>query len=252
MNIPDIVFIVPYRNRQVEKSVFLAIMSKILSHLNYYVFFIHQNDKRLFNRGAIKNIGFLYIKKKWPNNYKNITIVFNDVDNISYYKDQFNYKTKKGIIKHHFGFKHTLGGIFSILASDFEQTNGFPNIWTWGLEDNILLKRIKKNKIIIKYENFINAQNETNKIIYFNNNVKRFINKKIHFKFETNSNYDGISLIKKINFGKEHKLDNKIFMIDINYFETGEDYKIYLKNVEEIKPILHFPKKKKYKKTLIY
>ena len=29
------------------------------------------------------------------------------------------------------------------------------------------------------------------------------IQKKIHFKFETNSNYDGISLIKKINFGKE-------------------------------------------------
>ena len=252
MNIPDIVFIVPYRDRQVEKSVFSAIMPKILSHLNYYIFYIHQNDKRLFNRGAIKNIGFLYIKKKWPNKYKNITIVFNDVDNISYYKDQFIYKTKKNIIKHHFGFKHTLGGIFSILASDFEKINGFPNIWTWGLEDNILLKRIKKYNINMKYENFVNAQNETNKIIFFNNDIKRDINKKIFFKFETNSFFDGISLIKNLKFGKEYKIENKIFMIDINYFETGEDEKQYLKNTEKIIPIKHFPKKKKYKKTLIY
>ena len=249
---PDIIFIVPYRDREVEKSVFTAIMPKILNHLNYYIFFIHQNDKRLFNRGAMKNIGFLYIKKKWPNNYKNITIVFNDIDNISYYKDQFIYKTKKNIIKHHFGFKRTLGGIFSILASDFEKVNGFPNIWTWGLEDNILLKRIKKYNMDIKYENFINLEKESNKIIFFNNYKKRFINKKIYFKFETNSNYDGISLIKNLKYGKEHKIENNIFMIDINYFETGENEKLYLKNIEKIKPILHFPKKRKYKKTLVY
>lgn len=250
MNVPDIVFIVPYRNRDIEKAVFCAIMSKILNHLNYFIFFIHQNDKRLFNRGAIKNIGFLYIKKKWPINYKNITIVFNDVDNISYYKDQFNYKTEKNIIKHHFGFKHTLGGIFSILASDFEKTNGFPNIWTWGLEDNILLKRIKKYNISIKYENFVNAQNETNKIIFFNNDKKRIINKKIYFKYEVNTNYDGIYLIKNLKFGKKHKIEDKIFMIDIDFFETGEDYNIYIKDTKKINPIIHFPKKKK--KTLIY
>ena len=41
-------------------------------------------------------------------------------------------------------------------------------------------------------------------------------------------------------------------MIDINYFETGENEKLYLKNIEKIKPILHFPKKRKYKKTLVY
>ena len=41
-------------------------------------------------------------------------------------------------------------------------------------------------------------------------------------------------------------------MIDINYFETGEDEKLYLKNTKKIKPILNFPIKKKYRKTLIY
>lgn len=252
MNIPNIVFIVPYRDREREKMVFYSIMSKILSHLNYYIFFIHQNDKRLFNRGAIKNIGFLYIKKKWPNNYKNITIVFNDIDSISYYKDQFNYETKKNIVKHHFGFKHTLGGIFSILGSDFEKINGFPNIWTWGLEDNIVKKRIDLHKINIDYSNFIDIHKNSDKIIHLDNYKKRIINKKIYFKFETNSSYDGITLIKNLKFGKEHMIDKKIFIIDINYFETGEDWKIYLKQTEKIKPILHFPQKKKYRKTLIY
>ena len=249
MNIPDMVFIVPYRDRKTEKKVFEIIMERNLKGLNYKIFFIHQNDKRLFNRGAIKNIGFLYIKRKWPNNYKNITIVFNDIDSFSYYKDQFNYKTKKNIIKHHFGFKHTLGGIFSILASDFEKINGFPNIWTWGLEDNILLKRAKKYKIKIDYSNFISINNR-NKIVFLNNYEKRKINKKIYFKFQTDSNYDGIKLIKNLKYGKEHKIFENIFMIDIDNFYTAEDPKIYEKNVEEIKPMKYFNNNKKTKKNI--
>ena len=70
--------------------------------------------------------------------------------------------------------------------------------------------------MVINYYNFINTENESNKIILFNNDKKRFINKKIYFKFETNSNYDGFSLIKNLKYGKEHKIENKIFMIDIN------------------------------------
>ena len=59
--------------------------------------------------------------------------------------------------------------------------------------------------MVINYNNFINTENESNKIILFNNDKKRFINKKNYFKFETNSNYDGISLIKNLKYGKEHK-----------------------------------------------
>ena len=243
MKIPDIVFIVPYRDRKTEKKIFEIIMEKNLVGLNYRIFFIHQNDKRLFNRGAIKNIGFLYIKKTWPNNYKNITIVMNDVDSFAYKKDQFNYKTTKNIIKHHFGFKNTLGGIFSILASDFEKLNGFPNIWTWGLEDNILHKRSKNYKIKIDYSNFISINNRK-QIVFLNNYEKRKINKKIYFKFEVNGNYDGITLIKNLKYGKKHKISDYIYMIDIDHFDTGEDPKIYEKDVENIYPVKHFNKKK--------
>ena len=62
MNIvPEIIFIVPYRNREVHREVFMKIMPEILEGLNYEIFFIHQNDKRPFNRGAVKNLGFKYV-----------------------------------------------------------------------------------------------------------------------------------------------------------------------------------------------
>ena len=80
----------------------------------YEIYFSHQCDKRDFNRGAMKNMGFLAIKDKYPDNYKNITFVFNDVDTMPYTKDLFDCNTKKGVVKHFYGFDFSLGGIFSI------------------------------------------------------------------------------------------------------------------------------------------
>ena len=70
MSIPKRVVIVPYRVREVHKVKFLEHMNSYLSDSNdWEIFFAHQCDNRPFNRGAMKNIGFLAIKRKYPGKY---------------------------------------------------------------------------------------------------------------------------------------------------------------------------------------
>ena len=87
MTTPKIVFIVPYRDREQQKFFFSKHMSYVLENYEpreYEIYFSHQLDNRTFNRGAMKNIGFLAMKQKYPDDYKKITFVFNDVDTIPY------------------------------------------------------------------------------------------------------------------------------------------------------------------------
>jgi hypothetical protein len=143
MSIPTRVFIVPYRDRPNQKEEFLKNMKILLEDLTdpYEIYFAHQCDTRHFNRGAMKNLGFMAIKNKYPHNYKDITFIFNDVDTFPGEKGMIDYITTPGIVKHYYGYTFALGGIFSIRGADFEKTKGFPNFWGWGLEDNLINDR---------------------------------------------------------------------------------------------------------------
>jgi hypothetical protein len=156
-NIPKIIFIVPYRNREEHLEYFKKHIKIVLEDLppeSYNIYYIHQCDDRVFNRGAMKNIGFLMVKNKYPDHYKNITLVFNDVDSIPLNKNLLNYTTVPGVVKHFYGYHHTLGGIVSMNAYDFEKINGYPNFWAWGYEDNMLQQRAIKAKYEINRSNF--------------------------------------------------------------------------------------------------
>ena len=101
---PKIIFIVPYRHRIQHLTHFRQYMKHILEDVSDYKMYIaHQDDTRTFNRGAVKNIGFLAMKQLYPNDYKNITFVFNDVDTMPFTKNIINYNTTPGIIKHFYG-----------------------------------------------------------------------------------------------------------------------------------------------------
>tara|TARA_R110002073_G_scaffold336343_2_gene532411 strand:+ start:389 stop:1183 length:795 start_codon:yes stop_codon:yes gene_type:complete len=146
---PKIIFIVPYRDRKEHKQFFTKYMEFIMEDYqkeDYEIYFSYQCDKLPFNRGAMKNIGFLAMCEKYPNDYNNITFVFHDVDTLPYTKNILPYETSLGKVKHFYGYKFALGGIFSIKGQDFKRTNGFPNLWGWSMEDNIMQNRVTLTK----------------------------------------------------------------------------------------------------------
>ena len=229
-NIPKIVFIVPYRNRPQHKFFFSNYLTSIMDGNNdYEVYFSHQCDARSFNRGAAKNIGFLAIKEKYPNDYKDITFVFNDIDTIPF-ASIFNFETVSGIVKHFYGFKYALGGIVALTGSDFEATNGYPNFWGWGMEDNVLQSRCEKIGLKIDRSQFypIGSPN----ILHLFDGVTRVINRKDPWRATHDDGQDGIRTIHKLEYSLDtesiNPLDNvhvifsdKVFVINISTFMTG-------------------------------
>jgi hypothetical protein len=121
---------------------------------DWSIHFVHQCDDRPFNRGAMKNIGFLEIKRRYPDSYRDMTFVFNDVDTVPCRAGSVDYLTTHGTVKHFYGFEFALGGFFSVTGGDFEKTNGFPNYWGWGLEDNAMNDRVLAAGIRISRDSF--------------------------------------------------------------------------------------------------
>jgi hypothetical protein len=153
--VPLRIFIIPYRNRQADKEQFLANMKILLADTEpYEIYFAHQYDYRPFNRGAMKNIGFLAIKAKYPEEYKNMTFIFHDVDTWPAEKGLIDYQTTPGVVKHFYGYKFALGGMFAIKGADFEKTKGFPNFWGWGIEDNLMNDRCLAAGLLIDRSQF--------------------------------------------------------------------------------------------------
>ena len=155
MAIPDTVFIVPYRDRPKQKADFDSIMKDYLTdRSDYLLLYIEQKDQRPFNRGAMKNIGFLTVREMFPDDYRDINLVFHDVDTWPRWKGQFSYRTTTGRIVHHYGNQASLGGIVVIKAGDFERTSGYANFWGWGMEDNVLQDRCIAAKLTLDRSSF--------------------------------------------------------------------------------------------------
>ena len=215
--VPKIIFIVPYRNREEHRKIFLEKMNEILEdYPKYYykIIFAHQCDTREFNRGAMKNIGFLYAKHKYPNDYKTITFVFNDVDTMPIKKGLLNYETTVGNIKHFYGFDFALGGIASITGHDFEKVNGFPNFWAWGFEDNLLQKRVTNAGINIDRSVFFLWKNPN--ITQLFDGLERTVNRK---EFDRYIQYttEGLNTIYNISTS----FDEENMFLNVNNFVTN-------------------------------
>jgi hypothetical protein len=195
---------------------------------DYEIYFSHQSDTRPFNRGASKNIGFLAMKQKYPNDYKNITFIFNDVDTMPF-TNLFSYDTQPGTVTHYYGFKYALGGIVVIKGQDFETINGYPCYWGWGNEDNCLQTRCVRYGINIDRSDFypIGSPN----ILQLFDGITRLINKTDAYRGVTDNGSDGLSTITSLNFTIDTTSDDpkdniyvvsspRIWYVNIKQFNT--------------------------------
>ena len=214
--IPSLVFIVPYRDRKQQYEFFDRHMKVILEDMalgSYKILYLHQQDTREFNRGAMKNIGFITVKNMYPDDYRNITLVFNDIDNMPYTKKFLNYHTVTGVIKHFYGFQFALGGMLSITAGDFESLNGFPNFWAWGYEDNLLQGRALNAGLTIDRSQFYPLLDPN--IIHFVDGITRNVNRTEYDLFKSYTP-EGINSITDIL----QTYDETTGFVNVTFFNT--------------------------------
>lgn len=235
--VPSFVFIVPYRNREKDLFHFKKKMAFILEDIDpakYKICVIHQKDARLFNRGAIKNIGFLYIKQKYPDHWRTMTLVFNDVDTTPTEKNMFDYTTQEGIIKHFYGFTYALGGIVSITGADFDKIGGFPNFWAWGYEDSALNRRAVARGLTIDRSQFIDFKDK--KVENVHSDIFKKMNNSERKEFY-NSTKNGVENLTNVVFTENESTG----WVDVLAFETGmaynakSDYMLDLRNGEMVR-----------------
>lgn len=140
--------IIPYRNREAHLKIFLNRIEKKVK-TNFDVLVVEQNNKKLFNRGKLLNIGFNY--KKESSDY----FCFHDVDMIpkdvdySYPNDSVvHLATKASQFDYKMPYPAYCGGVILFTKNDFLKINGFSNdFWGWGLEDDDLYLRIKNSNL---------------------------------------------------------------------------------------------------------
>lgn len=212
---PKVVYIIPYRDRETHKDFFLRHMKYVLEDVpeeDYEIYFVHQRDKQQFNRGAMRNIGFLAMKEKYRNDYLKMTFVFNDVDCMPFNKGQLQYETTQGNVKHFYGFYFALGGVVSITGKDFETVNGYPNFWAWGWEDNELQRRVSQSNLHIDRSNFYEILSK--EFIHMHHGTFREVNhlEKKRYNHRTQEGIKDITL-------KKYTIENH--MIQVDEFSTG-------------------------------
>ena len=220
--IPRYVFIVPYRDREEHLVFFKQYIKTIVEDFKkntYRILYVHQRDTLPFNCGAMKNFGFKYIKETYPDHYKKIVLVFNDVDTMPYKKNLLNYNVKMGEIKHFYGHTFALGGIFSILGDDFEKLNGFPNYWGWGFEDNVIYQRALSKNMNVNRSQFYGVRSR--EILHFYDDYQKKLDTTNVFKQSMNHYVEKNGLDSLTNY--KYLFEPTSSMLHIQYFKCGYD-----------------------------
>ena len=138
---------VPYRNREAHLKEFVPRVGKYLEEqgIEYCMYFGHQIDDKLFNRGAMKNIAAEQAFKDGCD-----YIVWHDIDMVpeegcdySFPKDNPRHiATQISQMNYELKYEEYFGGAILFSKEQVLKTNGYSNdYWDWGMEDDDLFWR---------------------------------------------------------------------------------------------------------------
>ena len=174
MNVPTHIIIIPYRDRQSELQEFNRVMPAYFNQDicarqggQWEIWYIEQADNKLFNRGALLNIGALEAHRRFGGeNAQAITLIFHDVDIVIMETGLIQYECQPGEVRHPYGEidprKGPMLGCFCIMRlGDFLKVGGCPNYYGWGLEDVALGHRCLAHQIKINEDNLIPRYSHT-------------------------------------------------------------------------------------------
>lgn len=230
---------VPYRDRELHLHEFVPKVGKYLKNqgIDFQMYFCHQTDDKLFNRGATKNIAAKHAIEEGCD-----YIVWHDIDMIPEEGGGADYSYPEGAPRHiatqisqmdyQLKYHEYFGGAVLFTKEQVEATNGYSNgYWDWGMEDDDLFWRCHKEGLT--NDTYLNDSPIKQKYAHFNGDGS-FI--KIPGRHTFASNSHTVSILCRAN----HILDkNKIFLIgdsENRYVEypifrlSGYDYGISFNN----------------------
>lgn len=140
---------VPYRNRETHLHEFIPKVGKYLKNqgIEFQMYFCHQVDDKLFNRGATKNIAAKHAFEDGCD-----YIVWHDIDMIPEEGGGCDYSYPENAPRHiatqisqmdyQLKYHEYFGGAVLFTKEQVEATNGYSNdYWDWGMEDDDLFYR---------------------------------------------------------------------------------------------------------------
>ena len=165
---------VPYRNREEHLHQFIPRVGKHLKEqgIEFQMYFAHQVDDKLFNRGAMKNIAAKHAFEDGCD-----YIVWHDIDMIpedgvdySYCKENpIHLATKISQMDYGLKYHEYFGGAVLFTKEQVERTNGYSNdYWDWGMEDDDLFWRCHLEGLT--NDSFLDVPFKKKKVLKFNGN----------------------------------------------------------------------------------
>lgn len=138
---------VPYRNREEHLKAFIPRVTEYLDSrgIEFCMYFAHQCDDKLFNRGATKNIAAKHAFEDGCD-----YIVWHDIDMLPEMGADYSYPEEHPVhiatnisqMNYELKYFEYFGGAVLFTKEQVEKTNGYSNnYWDWGMEDDDLFWR---------------------------------------------------------------------------------------------------------------